>query len=99
MISLPGCLERGTEIQYAQLANKSKRLKGAMKIAQDKVKVTVEGTTKVSEFSPAAGYYMVHVDDLDALVLNSKILQQLCKDEIIKAKAKQIEQDLTKEDN
>lgn len=99
MISLTGCLERGTEIQYSQLANKSKRLKGAMKVAQDKVKVTVEGTTKVSEFSPAAGYYMVHADDLDVLVVNSKILVELSKDEAIKAKIKQLEKDLTKEDN
>lgn len=90
LISTVGCLGDKTEIQYSSLVKSKELLNGSMKIAQNKVRVSIEGTDKVSEFSPAAGYYMVHRDDLEFMVENTYILNELQKDDQLRIKIKEI---------
>ena len=94
LISIPGCFADKTEIVYSSLSKKGTLLNGAMKIAQNKVKVSIDGSDKVSDFSPAAGYYMLHKDDLEFMVLNAAIVQELCKDDAMKQKIKKLKEEL-----
>lgn len=89
-ISIVGCLGDKTEIEYSSMVKPKALLNGSMKIAQNEVKVSIEGTDKVSKFSPAAGYYMVHREDLEFFVENTVIMSELCKDDVLKVKIKEL---------
>ena len=78
LIGSTGCLTK-TEIIYARATRAKEETKGFMRLAQNKVRVNVVGTDKVSKFSPAGGYILVFEDDLSKLIKNTKELQEIKK--------------------
>lgn len=72
LLLLVGCLAVAgcgqTEVVVATLHPVEDTTKGWCRVAQDEVRVIVEGTETIGVVSPAGGYYLVHETDLRALV-------------------------------
>ena len=68
-IAVAGC--GSTHVVVATLHPVEDATKGWPRIAQDSVKVVLDGSGTIGEISPAGGYFLIHEADLKAL-LNAK---------------------------
>ena len=75
---MAGCLTR-TEVMYARATKAPENLNGVMRLAQRKVRVTVEGSGRVgvSIFDQPGAMILVHEGDLSRLIENTRKLKEL----------------------